>query len=380
MPDASPTIGHVLHRLYLAGAEVLAAELARKMRDRLRFVFLCLDEIGPLGEQLAGEGFEVIDLKRRPGVDWSVARRIRQAVKTHRIDLLHAHQYTPFFYAACSRGLRSRPRVIFTEHGRHWPDYRRPKRVIANRFLLRRHDRATAVGDFVRQALIDNEGICADRVQVIRNGIDPASFSGESADPAVRAQVRRDFGIGEDQPVVLQVARFHPVKDHQTAVRAFAHAAEIVPSARFLLVGDGDLRADAESSARELGVADQVVFAGVRQDIPRMMAAADVFMLSSVSEGISVTLLEAMAANLPIAATEVGGNPEVVLHGRTGLLSPRGDGQALGQNLAKLMSDAGLRRTMGKAGHTRLLEMFTQDRMHAAYEQLYQDMLGSPRP
>ncbi|NJL30258.1 MAG: glycosyltransferase [Phycisphaerales bacterium] len=87
----------MLHRLYLAGAEVLAAALARQLRLRYRFVFLCLDEIGPLGQQLRSEGFTVIDLKRKPGVDLSVARRIREIVQTEKIDLLHAHQYTPFF-------------------------------------------------------------------------------------------------------------------------------------------------------------------------------------------------------------------------------------------------------------------------------------------
>lgn len=392
MATTRPVIAHVLHRLVRAGAEVLAADLARKMRDRFDFVFLCLDQTGPLGDELAADGFAVIDLKRRPGVDWSVARRIGRARREHGIALLHAHQYTPFFYAAASRGpmglLGAGPMVLFTEHGRHYPDYRRPKRVLANRLLLRRSDRVTAVGQFVKQALVDNEGIAADRIEVIYNGIDPARFTppGDAApDPGIdtdtdaaprRPAARAAMGAADGQRVILQVARFHPVKDHATAVRALAQVAEAMPEAMLVLVGDGDERANIESLAESLGVAGHVRFLGVRNDVAELMTGADVFLLSSVSEGISVTLLEAMGAALPIAATDVGGNAEVVAHGRSGLLSPRGDADALASNVLTLLRDPALRRQMGLAGRQRLLEQFTESRMHEQFARLYARMLA----
>jgi glycosyltransferase involved in cell wall biosynthesis len=369
------TIGHVLHRLYLAGAEVLAADLARRLGGRYRFVFLCLDEIGPLGEELAGEGFEVIDLARRPGVDWSVAKRLRQAVVRHGIDLLHSHQYTPFFYAATSRCLSSEPPVLFTEHGRHYPDRRSVKRVIANRVLLRRHDRVTAVGAFVKQALVYNEGIPAPRIEVVLNGIDPERFSDDHL-IGVGADARRELGIPPERPVILQVARFHPVKDHATAIRALAEVVKQVPDALLVLAGDGDRRVDAQSLVDDLGLTSNVRFLGVRSDIPRLMAAADVFMLSSLSEGISVTLLEAMAASLPIVTTDVGGNSEIVVDGETGYLSPRGDESRLAGNLVRLLRDDDARHRMGRAGRQRLLEHFTQRQMHDAYERVYEQMLA----
>lgn len=378
MTDRKPTIAHVLHRLYLAGAEVLAADLARRLGDHYNFVFLCLDEVGPLGEQLRGEGFSVIDLKRRPGVDLSVARRLHAAVRKHHIDLLHAHQYTPFFYAAASRGLigtvRSRPPILFTEHGRHYPDQRRPKRVLANRVMLRAHDRVTAVGKFVKQALIDNEGISEDRIEVIYNGIDATRFS-HAEDPSLRAAVRDELKLSADARVVLQVARFHPVKDHATAVRGFAAAYAQHADAVLVLVGDGDQIEATRQLAGELKLGDSVRFLGVRSDIPRLMAAADVFLLSSVSEGISVTLLEAMGCELPIATTAVGGNAEVVVEGENGLLSPRGDATSLGANLTRLIRSHSMRQQMGAAGRARLLEMFTQQQMHERYEQVYRQML-----
>lgn len=374
--ESKPVIGHVLHRLYLAGAEVLAAALARRLQERYRFVFYCLDEIGPLGHQLANEGFEVVDLARQPGVDWSVARRLRQHARSRGVQLLHAHQYTPFFYAAVSRGVSAAPKVLFTEHGRHWPDQRRPKRVMANRLLLRRADRVTAVGSFVRTALIDNEGLPAARVQVVHNGIDPILYTSQESDRDTRGRMRTELGVAADELVVLQVARFHPVKDHLTAIRAFADTVKQVPNARLLLAGDGDEREKITETIETLGVAGRVSLLGVREDVPALMAAADLFMLSSVSEGISVTLLEAMAAGLPIVATDVGGNSEVVEHGQTGLLSPRADSSALAVNMVGLLSDGATRNAFGQAGRERLMKLFTQDRMHAAYCEIYDQMLG----
>lgn len=372
---SKPVIGHVLHRLYLAGAEVLAAELARKLQARYGFVFFCLDEIGPLGKQLADEGFEVIDLARRPGVDWSVATRIRKHCGQMGVDLMHAHQYTPFFYSAVSRHIRTSPRVLFTEHGRHWPDQRRPKRVMANRLLLRQNDRVTAVGRFVKTALVENEGIAPDRIQVVHNGIDPAPYPTRESGRSLRNEIRAELGFGNGDQVVLQVARFHPVKDHVTGLRAFAVALNDAPNAHLLLVGDGDERERITKTITSLGVSKRVTLLGVRSDVPRLMAAADLFMLSSVSEGISVTLLEAMAAGLPIAATDVGGNSEVVKHNDTGLLSPRGDSTSMATNLASLLHNAQIRTTYGQAGRKRLLAHFTEEAMHLAYCSIYDNML-----
>lgn len=375
-----PTIAHVLHQLYLAGAEVLARDLSRRLKDRYQFIFICLDRVGPLGEQMRDEGFEVIDCQRQPGVDWDVAKTIKRLSRERRIDLLHAHQYTPFFYASISRGmtrLNNRPPVIFTEHGRHYPDERSIKRVWANRLtLLRKRDRVTAVGEFVKRALVNNEGLDPQRIEVIRNGIDPEAFDPGPGRKATRQAVRAELDIPEDATVLLQVARFHPVKDHATALRAFARAHEQQPESVLVLAGDGDKRQDTESLAAELNIAPAVRFLGVRDDVDRLMPAADIFVLSSVSEGISVTLLEAMAARLPIVATDVGGNSEVVEHDVTGLLSPRSDPEAMAKHMAQLIADPTQRGWFGEAGHARLLERFTQQQMHAGYERLYEQMLG----
>lgn len=373
--DDRPVIGHVLIRLDLAGAEVLAAALARRLANRFRFVFLCLDGYAELGRVLQSEGFDVVDLGRKPGVDLFVARRIRKAVRRFGIDLLHAHQYSPFFYAAASRLLGSSPPILFTEHGRAYPDYRRPKRVLANRVLLKDTDRVTAVGSFIRQLLIDNEGIPGRRIEVVHNGIDPAQFVDRFNDQA-RARARVKMGVDDQAQVVMQVARFHSVKDHATAIRAFSLVHDTRPTARLVLVGDGPEIEPMRQFAWDQGVAEHCLFLAQRDDVVDLLPGADVFLLSSLSEGISVTLLEAMAVGLPIVATNVGGNSEVVEHAGTGLLGPRRDHHAMAGNLGQLLDDANLRDMLGQAGQERVAEHFNQQRMHDAYAAMYQQMLA----
>ncbi|MBX2853058.1 MAG: glycosyltransferase [Phycisphaeraceae bacterium] len=367
-----PVIAHVLHRLDRAGAEVLAAGLARGLADRFDFMFLCLDGPGVLADELADEGFAVEALGRQPGLDRTLAKRLRDRLTHHRVGLIHAHQYTPFFYSAVSRGLfKNTTPLLFTEHGRHVPDTTSLKRRLANKLLLKKTDRVTAVSQFVKHALIKNEGMPAARIDVVHNGIDPGPEPNEDG----RAAARQQLGITPDRPVVMQVARFHPVKDHATALRAWSIVHAQMPDALLVFVGDGPERDNLEALTQQLELQDAVRFTGGVDDARQLIPAADLCMLSSLSEGLSVTLLEAMAAGKPIVATDVGGNPEAVVNGQTGLLAPSRDPGALAGCVMQLLPNAPYTaRVLGQAGRQRLLEHFTADRMHRAYAQHYESL------
>ncbi|HXG08792.1 MAG TPA: glycosyltransferase [Gemmataceae bacterium] len=372
MANHRPTICQLLHTLQVGGAEVLAARLARQLGDRFRFVFVCLDELGELGRELRDEGFPVHLLGRRPGVDWRCVLRLAALLRRERVDLLQPHQYTPFFYAITARLFYRRPAVLFTEHGRHQPDYPRRKRMIANRLLLERRDRVVGVGEAVRQALIVNEGIPPGRVQVIYNGIDLSAFRNGYHD---RPAVRREMGVGEGDLVLLQVARLDYLKDHATAVRTIERVVRCRPDARLVLVGEGPEREAIERLVRAKGLEAHVRLLGLRSDIGRLLAAADVFLLTSISEGIPLTVIEAMAAGLPVVATRVGGMTEVVEEGVTALLAPAGDDVGLAEAILRLADKPALRRRMGQLGRERAGARFSESRMHAHYQRLYQEML-----
>jgi glycosyltransferase involved in cell wall biosynthesis len=364
------TVCQLLHSLNVGGAEILAARLARRLRGSFRFVFACLDDVGPLGEQLREDGFPVYSLDRKPGFDWGCPRRLARLLHTERVDLVHAHQYAPFFYGLAARfGGRRRP-ILFTEHGRHQPDFPRRKRMLANRLLLSRRDRVVGVGVAVQQALIANEGIPARRVGVLYNGIDVDAF----AAAADRAEIRRFLGVRSDEFVIVQVARFDYLKDHGTALRAFTRVIGHLPRARLVLVGDGPERSAIENQMRELNLVDKVRLLGTRKDVDQLLQGADVFLLTSVSEGIPLTVIEAMAAGLPVVGTAVGGMGEVVADGSTGYLAQAGDDASLSEHILRLAGDPDLRCRMGASGRARAKDLFDEPRMCAEYASIYRDL------
>lgn len=375
-PSVVLTICQLLIGLGVGGAEVLAARMARRLRDRFRFVFVCLDEQGVLGTELRAEGFPVHVLGRRAGVDWPCCRRLAGLIRSERVNLIHAHQYTPFFYAAASRLPRWSPPVAFTEHGRWFPDFPRPKRIVANRVLLGPRDRVIGVGESVRQALIHNEGIRARRVEVIYNGVDLDAYPTQPPGPAEIAEARREMGVGARDFVVIQVARLDPLKDHVTAIETFHRVVTQCPGAKLVLVGEGPERPKIEEAVQRLGLGSSVRMIGLRQDVPRLIRSADLFLLTSISEGIPLTLIEAMAARVPVVSTRVGGVVEVVEENRTGLLAPSGDAPALGDRVLQLAGDPTLRREFGQRGRLRAEALFSESRMVDQYEQLYRDMTG----
>ncbi|MBY0230968.1 MAG: glycosyltransferase [Gemmataceae bacterium] len=369
-----PRVAFVLHLMQVAGAEVLVAEAIRRLAGRIDACVLCLDGVGPLGEQLRAEGTPVVCLDRRSGRDWGLPFRMARELRSRRIDVVHAHQYAPFLYSALARVLCwMRPRLIFTEHGRHYPDVVSAPRRVANRLVLRHlADDVNACCAFSARAVERVEGFAPTRVSVLENGIEVGRY-GPAAD---RDGLRRRLGLDPSRRYVGCVARFHPVKDHAMLVRAFAAAAPRHPEAELLLAGDGPLRGELEAQAAALGIAGRVRFLGVRRDVPDLLAACDVFALTSVSEAASLTVLEAMATGLPVVATAVGGNPEMVRDGAEGLLVPRGDDRACAAALSRLLGEPGLARRLGEAGRRRVEERYRLESTIEGYHRLYRKLAG----
>jgi glycosyltransferase involved in cell wall biosynthesis len=367
-----PIVCQLLHTLHVGGAEVLAARLARRLRDRVRFVFICLDELGTLGQQLRDEGFAVEVVGRRPGLDWRCACRLSRLLRRHGVQVVHAHQYTPFFYALATRLLFCSIPILFTEHGRHHPDYPRRKRMVVNRLMLRRRDRVVGVGEAVRQALIVNEGFPARRIEVVYNGIDEQAFRATGQD---REAIRAEVGLAADDFVILQVARLDYLKDHGTAIRTLARVVPRMSRARLVLVGEGPEGPAIQDLVGQLGLKEHVRLLGLRQDVARLLRAADLFLLTSVSEGIPLTIIEAMCAGLPVVSTRVGGTGEVVLDGESGFLAPARDDGALAEAVLRLGGDPEWRLRLGVNGRERARALFSEARMAERYFRLYTEML-----
>lgn len=310
-------------------------------------------------------------LGRRPGVDLGLVWRLRRLYQELGPDLVHAHQYTPYFYAATACLLTPPLKVIFTEHGRHTPDRRRPKRVIYNQLLRAVTAGYTAVSAFTRESLVTYEKMPRSQIKVIYNGVaaDPAAPRSE------RCVARRNLGLALNARIILSAGRMDRVKDFATLVRALQQVIHEVPDALLLVAGEGDhgYVAELRHLSAVLGVAAQVHFLGSRPDVFELFVACDVFALTSLTEGTSMTILEAMWAARPVVATHVGGNPELVVPGHTGILVSPGDVTAVARALVCLLRDPEEARRMGTAGRQRVAERFHSTRTLEAYRALYRE-------
>lgn len=286
------------------------------------------------------------------------------------LNVLHCHQYTPFVYGALARVRHPHLRVLFTEHGRTGDDPPSRKRRVANTLLARLPSRVCAVSaDLARH--LTREGFPPSRVQVVPNGIDP----GARPDPETGQRARLALGLDDQAFVIGTVGRLNAVKDLPTLFDAFERLLQGRPDATLVVVGDGPERAALERRAAAAG--DRIRFTGHRGDVRALMAAFDVYVSSSVFEGVSLTILEAMAAGRPVVATRVGGTPEVVADGQTGLLVPPRDPLRLAEALLDLSASPQRARALGAAGRLRVCDRFTFDRMVDWYAAAYGELGAS---
>ena len=326
----------VVHSMPVAGTEKLVYDMIKLFPDHLSFAVCCLDNLGVLGDELKKDNIPIFCVDRQPGRDWSLPSRIARIVKDLNIDIIHAHQYTPFFYSALSRYVTPSPKLVFTEHGRHFPDIDKLKRKLFNQILNVVTNQVTGVSRFSCNQIVKYEWLPRRKMKVIYNGIDLERFKNLKD----KNELVKELEIDPACRVVGYVGRLHPIKDPLMLIRAFAEVRHELENVMLLIIGDGEMSQDCKELASELKIAENVKFLGLRRDIPDLLQVIDVLVLSSLTEATSVTLLEGMASGLPIACTEVGGNPEIVVHNETGLLSPREDFEALGKNLIKLIKDS----------------------------------------
>ncbi|HKB12340.1 MAG TPA: glycosyltransferase [Vicinamibacterales bacterium] len=361
----------VVLRMTPGGTERLVLEICKRIRHEFEVSVCCLDDEGEWATDLRAEGIEVIALRRAPGFRPSVGRRIAALAAERHIDLLHCHQYSPFVYGWIASQLNRRLKVVYTEHGRLSDAPPSWKRRLVNPVLSRFNGEIVAVSHELRDYMLDSR-FAADRVGVIHNGIEP----GTAPSSGDRTRARRMLGLDDDAFVVMAVARLDPVKDFPTLIDAFALVRSRLPQARLVIIGDGPERARIEERAERPDVAGSVDVIGFRATVRQLLPAADLYASSSISEGISITILEAMAANVPVVATAVGGTPEVLPTAADGgILVPSRDAGTLAAAIAVLAGDAATRTAIAAAGRRRLESSFTIDRMVGDYVRTYRRLL-----
>jgi glycosyltransferase involved in cell wall biosynthesis len=352
----------ILPTLRRAGAEAVALWLAAGLPARgFEAGVVSMYDPSPdgLDSEFAEHGMRVWRLGKRRGFDPRMWPRLARVLREFQPDVLHTHSYVLRYVLPVS----GRARVVHTLHNLAGKD---PDRLTAvlNRVAFRRGVVPVAVSGAVARSFETSHGFAP--AATIPNGIDLRRFDR----PGARGRWRAANGFAEEDVLIASVARLEPQKDPVTLIRAFAQAPGYL-----LLAGDGSLREAAAACARDCGVGERVRFLGVRADVPELLCASDIFVLASRYEGNPVSVMEAMAAGLPAVAPRVGGIPELVDDGVSGLLVEAANSDALGRALASLVRDPQRRRKMGEAARSRA-QGFRVETMVEAYATLFRQIAG----
>lgn len=291
-------------------------------------------------------------------------RACLRLLRKEQVTLIHAHEFSAILCGWIVAMLAGVP-FVATVHGKNyfWEKLRR--RVVYR--LVSRHGTVIAVSNDLKQFICDTVGVPGKRVEVIYNGVAPAQMITDEEIQTCKAELK----VSGCYPLLGVVGSLYPVKGHRFLLEAMPEILRRWPNARLLVIGRGELDVALKEQVEQLAIGANVHFLGMRQDVPRLLSLLDVFVLPSLSEGLSLALLEAMASGKPVVATRVGGNPELIDHGRTGFLIQPEDGKDLAANLLNLLSDPGMMQQFGRQASERVQQHFSMGQMVDRYRDLY---------
>jgi glycosyltransferase involved in cell wall biosynthesis len=365
-------VAHVLSSLRIGGGERVALELASRQlaaQHQVVVVSLGAPPEGPLGDAFREHGVTVYNVPKRTGFDLTLSVRLAALFLRLRPTVVHTHNRVPLIYGVAP-GKLAGARVVHTRHGPGRGSRREQWLRRSSGYLL---DAYVAVSPALRD-ISSQLGDCRPhKLSVIENGIDLVRFG---AAAGARAAIRAQLGIPADAWVVGSVGRLAPEKEYPLFVRAAAPL--LGRDARLLIVGDGPEAERIRAEAEARSVVPFVHLPGARNDVPPHLAAMDVFVLSSRMEGLPLSVLEAMAAGLPVVAPAIGGIPGVIRDGETGFLYPQGDEAALAARLAALRADPAAARAVGARGRAHVQARHSSEAMASQYLELYA-RVGAPQ-
>jgi sugar transferase (PEP-CTERM/EpsH1 system associated) len=380
-PDARPLIAHVVYGFAVGGLENGVVNLINHLPARMyRHAVVALTEVADeFARRIERSDVEVIALHKPAGHGFRIFPQLHGVFRRLAPAIVHTRNLAAL-EATLPAWLAGVPARVHGEHG--WDvgdiDGRSAKHRLVRRAYRPFVTRYVALSRHLEAYLRSAVGVPADRVTQIYNGVDTARFFPARGG---RAPVAGSPFADPRLRVIGTVGRMQTVKDPLNLVRAFVLLLEREPSlrgiARLAMIGDGPLRREAQAVLAHAGVADLAWLPGERSDVPEILRGIDCFVLPSLAEGISNTILEAMASGLPVIATAVGGNPELIEAGRTGELVPPGDAGALAQAMRRYVRDPAVASEAGWAGRERVERLFSLDRMLGSYDEIYRRLLDA---
>lgn len=364
--DKKIHIIHTTESLEIGGLENGVVNIANNLdSERFTTIICCLRRGGPLKERLAPH-VRVICLNEELGFHPQSAFSIARICRKESIDVMHTHGWAGGLYCGVIGAHIARvPLIINGEHGVFYLDTKR--RRIAQKLLFGLTHTIVPVSLDLKQDIIRLFGVNPAKIVPIINGVDTQKFK---PDMDARRLWRMKLGIKESDFVICTVGRLVQVKDYPTLLRASALIIVKHPGTRLIFIGDGEKHDELMHLAATLGIGANVSFLGARNNVPDLLNMCDVFALTSIDEGLSNVILEAMSTGIPVVATSVGDNPEIMIDGKTGILVPVGNVEAIVSAFSQYL-DNSTAKQMGAAGRMYIEEHFSLRRMVKDYEELY---------
>lgn len=371
-----PKILHLISGSGLLGAESVVLELAKETTQAGYWVAIGIFENSrnphlELAEVAEKLGLRVHIFPCTGRFDFGTISGIRNFIQREKPDLLHTHGYKSDFYAFAAT--RNKLPWIVTNHLWKRTTFNLKLYASLDRFLIRCSKCIIAVSDEIAAEMV-RMGLPSEKIAVIDNGIDLRRFSKTEKNE----QLRKSFGFDTNSKMIGTVASLTEEKGHLYLLKAAKEILFIHPEARFLIVGDGVQRRQLEEKVSELGLLGKVIFTGSRRDIPEILSTLDMFVLPSLKEGLPMALLEAMAARLPVVATNVGAVPKVIAHKETGYLVQPRNTESLCAAVCELLSDTTKAVSIGLQGRRRVENQFSSKAMTERYFEVYTKALGIP--
>ncbi|NQU29506.1 MAG: glycosyltransferase [Anaerolineae bacterium] len=366
---------HVLHLidgLNIGGAEVLLRDLTIGLMKRGYRVSVGYSTPGPLVQEVEALGIKLTRFPRFALVDPTLLIRMVRLMRRDPPHIVHTHLFKSDFHGRLAARIAQVPVIISTLHNK---DSWARNKLLGQIYGATANfvDCLIAVSNDVSEFHLKRTYVHPEKMVTIENGVDIRPFIGKGE---AGKELRKKFGISLSAPLFGIIGRLKPQKDHKTFLRSAAEIYRLRPDARFLIVGDGPLRGELEKMTKKLGLLPALHFTGMRNDIPAVLAALDVLVLSSKWEGLPVILLEGMAASRPVVSTAVGGVPHAVLPDISAFLVQPEDSLALAKACLRLANDPDLCQRMGKAGFKYVAEEYDLERMIDRIAVLYDSLLG----
>jgi sugar transferase (PEP-CTERM/EpsH1 system associated) len=360
----------LVHQLGLGGLENVVVDLANRLATlQFECTIINFSQSDPLQNRVQQERTRTIALDKKAGNDPALVYRLYRFFRRERPHIVQTHNWGALVEGVVAAKLARVPILIHAEHG---TVEGRRYNVFLQRILWRAVQGVLCVSEEHRQRLSKTVGFSYENITPILNGVNTDFFR---PCPANEETIRIDRGLEPDALYIGTVGNLRPVKNHRLMLQASRDICTKYERVRIVFIGEGSLKEDLIHLAKALGIYNQVKFLGARSDVRDLLNTLDIFVLPSLSEGLPISVLEAMACGLPVVATSVGGLPELIEDGKTGMLVPSQDESRLKSALEHLIRCEATRRTMGQAARKKVVERFSLDAMVNEYRNLYQTLI-----